>query len=479
MKKWKRVIAVLCALVCVLGVSVPAFAAVAYTTFSEAKISNGSLLSASYGDAVRLDTSGNLVVNISFDASTWSKIDEAKELWRTVMSEWNGNPDYYIFYQFARSYLYVGAFSKSSFSHISNKTDAQGTYHAYFRQGCVFRFELRNSVLRLTSHVGSLLEGSLQDVVLFPSSKNLYFFYKSIVDFQEEHSFSTTVSVLSDINNVTIIDDVVSPPEIPQYSLIVNYQYENGTQAAQPVTRSLTAGSSYEIASPIIEGYTADRPVVSGTMPGNDLTVTVTYTADPPPEPQTYTLTVNYRYENGSQAAQPVTRSLTAGSSYEITSPAIEGYTADKPVVSGTMPAEDLTVTVTYTAVPPPEPQTYTLTVNYQYENGTQAAQPVTRSLAAGNSYEITSPAIEGYTADKPVVSGTMPEKNLTLYVLYRKISSGSSKPSGWFDAAPDVEWKDPFEWFDAAPNVEWKDPFTWFDAAPNVEWWSPFPWGG
>ena len=72
MKKWKRVIAVLCALVCVLGVSVPAFAAVAYTTFSEAKISNGSLLSASYGDAVRLDTAGNLVVNISFDASTWS-----------------------------------------------------------------------------------------------------------------------------------------------------------------------------------------------------------------------------------------------------------------------------------------------------------------------------------------------------------------------------------------------------------------------
>ena len=352
MKKWKRVIAVLCALVCILGVSVPAFAAVTYTTFSEAKISDGSLLSASYGDAVRLDTAGNLVVNISFDASTWSKIDEAKELWRTVMSEWNGNPDYYIFYQFARSYLYVGAFSKSSFSHISNKTDMQGTYHAYFRQGCTFRFELRNSVLRLTSHAGSLLEGSLQDVALFPSSKNLYFFYKSIVDFQEEHSFSTTVSVLSDINNVTIIDDVVSPPEIPQYSLIVNYQYENGTQAAQPVTRSLTTGSSYEI----------------------------------------------------------------------------------------------------------------------------------------------TSPTIKNYTADRVVVSGIMPERDLTVHVLYRKDSSGSSKPSGWFDAAPDVEWKDPFEWFDAAPsvewkdpfawfdaapNVEWKDPFTWFDAAPNVEWWSPFPWGG
>ncbi|WP_158605062.1 MucBP domain-containing protein [Anaerotruncus sp. 1XD42-93] len=284
------------------------------------------------------------------------------------------------------------------------------------------------------------------------------------------------------------------PPSEPQtYTLTVNYRYENGSQVAQPVTRSLTAGSSYEITSPIIEGYTADKPVVSGTMPAEDLTVTVTYTANPPPEPQTYTLTVNYRYENGSQAAQPVTRSLTAGSSYEITSPAIEGYTADKPVVSGTMPAEDLTVTVTYTAVPPPEPQTYTLTVNYRYENGSQAAQPITRSLTAGSSYEITSPTIKNYTADRVVVSGIMPERDLTVHVLYRKDSSGSSKPSGWFDAAPDVEWKDPFEWFDAAPSVEWKDPFAWFDAAPNVEWkdpfiwfdaapdvewWSPFPWG-
>ena len=122
-----------------------------------------------------------------------------------------------------------------------------------------------------------------------------------------------------------------------EYLFTINYQYENGLQAAQPITRSLTAGSSYEITSPIIEGHTADRPIVSGTMPEEDLTLTVTYTAAPPPSPQTYTLTVNYRYENGSQAAQPVTRSLTAGSSYEITSPEIEGYTADKPVVSGTM----------------------------------------------------------------------------------------------------------------------------------------------
>ncbi len=142
------------------------------------------------------------------------------------------------------------------------------------------------------------------------------------------------------------------------------------------------------------------------------------------------------------------------------------------------MPAEDLTVTVTYTAAPPPSPQTYTLTVNYRYENGSQAAQPVTRSLTAGSSYEITSPTIKGYTADRTIVSGIMPERDLTVHVLYRKDSSGSSSSSGKFpDVAAGVEWKDPLTWFDIAEGVEWKDPLTWFDIADGVEWKDPLTW--
>ena len=455
MKKWKRIISVLCAVVCVLGMSIPAFAgSVSYVPIPE---------SVNFLHEVE-DSPGSYYTNLDLSASTQASYND---LWFRAMDLLNGDGGYIAFYS-------IRPTSKPDTMQVTILRPGfmkVGTQDIYHNDSTGYYF-----LLKFNDRGDAYIDSGRRGTVTVINAYYQIHILSTAESYIKNSTFMYSGKILEDVKNFEIRYDSLTPKT---YALTVNYRYENGTQAAQPVTRSLEAGCSYEIPSPIIEGHTADRPIVSGTMPEEDLTVTVTYTADPPPEPQAYTLTVNYRYENGSQAAQPVTRSLTAGSSYEITSPAIEGYTADKPVVSGTMPAEDLTVTVTYTAVPPPEPQTYTLTVNYQYENGTQAAQPVTRSLAAGNSYEITSPAIEGYTADKPAVSGTMPEKNLTLYVLYRKISSGSSKPSGWFDAAPDVEWKDPFEWFDAAPNVEWKDPFTWFDAAPNVEWWSPFPWGG
>lgn len=63
-----------------------------------------------------------------------------------------------------------------------------------------------------------------------------------------------------------------------------------------------------------------------------------------------YTLTINYEYADGSRAAATVTRRMTSGTSYNVTSPVIEGYTASQTAVSGTMPASNVTVTVVYTA---------------------------------------------------------------------------------------------------------------------------------
>ena len=61
----------------------------------------------------------------------------------------------------------------------------------------------------------------------------------------------------------------------------------------------------------------------------------------------TYTLTVSYVFEDGSQAASTVRRTLSYGSSYDIASPAIAGYTPSQASVSGTLRAS-VSVTVTY-----------------------------------------------------------------------------------------------------------------------------------
>ena len=61
-----------------------------------------------------------------------------------------------------------------------------------------------------------------------------------------------------------------------------------------------------------------------------------------------FTLTIHYRYAEGGVAVPDhVENDLVQGMAYNVTSPAIPGYTVDKATVSGSMPAQDVTETVT------------------------------------------------------------------------------------------------------------------------------------
>ena len=124
----------------------------------------------------------------------------------------------------------------------------------------------------------------------------------------------------------------------------------------------------------------------------------------------------------------------------------------------------------------PPTPAKHTLTIQYQYEDGSQAAEPAIRSLAAGDSYEVVSPVLSDYTADKPTVSGMMPDSDLTITVIYAKSSGGTGSDDPW-DISPGTDWSSPFEWYDISLNATWGSPFNWFDIAPDTQWHSTFPW--
>ena len=63
---------------------------------------------------------------------------------------------------------------------------------------------------------------------------------------------------------------------IPTYTLTIHYVYaENDATAAPDHTETLVAGADYSVASPVIDGYTADQLTVAGTMPAQDVEVTV------------------------------------------------------------------------------------------------------------------------------------------------------------------------------------------------------------
>lgn len=134
-----------------------------------------------------------------------------------------------------------------------------------------------------------------------------------------------------------------------------------------------------------------------------------------------YTLTIQYVYADGGEASKTVTGAYAKGAHYDVNSPEIDGYTADQSVVSGDMPAADLTVTVTYTA------DAYTLTIKYVYEDNNGLIYTYTDDVAVGEKYDVKSvEAPRGYEladSNQSSVTGTMPAKDLELTVSYKAIS--------------------------------------------------------
>lgn len=91
----------------------------------------------------------------------------------------------------------------------------------------------------------------------------------------------TTLTVKGSNDEDVTIDFPIPAGKVTlqKYDLSINYKYADGTEAKPTHTESLTYGSSYSVASPLITGYTADKLTVSGSMPDSDVTVDVTFTA--------------------------------------------------------------------------------------------------------------------------------------------------------------------------------------------------------
>lgn len=129
----------------------------------------------------------------------------------------------------------------------------------------------------------------------------------------------TTLTVKGSNDEDVTIDFPIPAGKVTlqKYNLTINYKYADGTEAKPTHTESLTYGSSYSVASPLITGYTADKLTVSGSMPDSDVTVDVTFTA------KDYTVT--YESNGGSTVpSQTVKYNETANKPAD---PTKSGYT--------------------------------------------------------------------------------------------------------------------------------------------------------
>ena len=101
---------------------------------------------------------------------------------------------------------------------------------------------------------------------------------------------------------------------------------------------------------------------------------------------------------------------------YLWTEPDIEGYQQTSVVTTG-----NETVFTNTREVPPvpPEGSTYTLTISYRYPDGSNAGPTYTGTCHEGDTYDVASPVIQGYTPNKVRITGTMQGWNVEYIVIY------------------------------------------------------------
>lgn len=227
-------------------------------------------------------------------------------------------------------------------------------------------------------------------------------------------------------------NDLYAQWTINQYNYTVEYYIDNVKNALMTETDKAAFGSeinSYPDKCP--DGYalekTANLPLTIGVTESENV-IKVFY------KKNVFDLTIHYVYaEGGGQAAEDYTASVTFGDSYSVTSPVIDGYTADKPVVSDNMPANNVEVTVTYT-----KRSDLSYTVHY-YWNGTTTSVKESKTVPGQtfNASVTESPvAVTGCTPvnedSKAITIGT--GKNEIIFYYYKNVELTANSKTETYD---------------------------------------------
>ncbi|MBR7659315.1 MucBP domain-containing protein, partial [Lactiplantibacillus plantarum] len=146
--------------------------------------------------------------------------------------------------------------------------------------------------------------------------------------------------------------------------IVANYQTADGTTLATPnkytqgTDKTFTrAGGTYKLTAPSLDGYTyvgykiGDGDVQSGNVAAGTLVAganTVTFVYAPVVEQSD--VTVNYVDESGKTIKAATTQTLDNGSTYNVDTPTIDGYTykSADAALTGTVDGNK-TITLTYT----------------------------------------------------------------------------------------------------------------------------------
>lgn len=196
-------------------------------------------------------------------------------------------------------------------------------------------------------------------------------------------------------------------------------------------------GAGYGTGAVVLE----DQQKTIGLTAGENV-IRVLYLAEKQPVPDTLSYTVDYLEQGTNKKladTKTVSTGLTLGTKVTETAILISGYAPVAPEIVITIQAEGNAITFYYTANAAPDAGAHTLTIHYVYENGTAAAPDhVEKNLAEGITYDVPSPARDGYIADFVRVTGRMKNEDAEHTVIYRADRIGGGNDGKKPDGIPD-----------------------------------------
>ena len=205
---------------------------------------------------------------------------------------------------------------------------------------------------------------------------------------------SATISVSAGYSSASTYTDTLTVSLPPKYGVRVNFvdlngramsaaysAYINGTQVDSGNASSVHLlgeyGSSYrvEITSP--QGYTANQPVVSGTIPAREVIHTVIFNENPEPY---FHITCKDIREGEDEVITVTTNADATGTCYALI---YRRGSFDQPIVTNTVAISDGSATITQSGIPAGD---YTATVVYSGDsNYVQTEQSKQFSVSAIN----------------------------------------------------------------------------------------------
>ncbi len=198
------------------------------------------------------------------------------------------------------------------------------------------------------------------------------------------------------------------------YDLVIEYIMSDGTTAPEKYTATLKYEEGYSVNSPDIIGYTADRLLVEGVMPAENVAERVIYT----PNADTKYTVLHYTENLDGTWTLVDTENLvgTTNTTANAVPKEYTGFTFDETLgkLSGNIEADgSLVLEVYYTR------NSYNVTVTYKMSDGTEAPEKYVTVLKYGETYSVESPDVLGYTPDRALVEGTVPANDVSEEVVY------------------------------------------------------------